>query len=104
MGLSASSDEWCRRSDVIVESLPFAKKIVDDVLIWAPTLDDLKHRVLKVLERCRQNNITISERKFEFGTSVKFAGHIVSSAGIRPDPTRTAALAKFPRPKDVSSL
>ena len=39
MGLSASSDEWCRRSDVIVSGLPWARKIVDDTLIWAPTWD-----------------------------------------------------------------
>ena len=36
MGLSASSDEWCRRSDVTVTGLPWAKKIVDNTLIWAP--------------------------------------------------------------------
>ena len=32
-GLNASSDEWCRRSDVIVEGLPWARKIVNDILI-----------------------------------------------------------------------
>ena len=35
-GLNASSDEWCRRSDAIVEGLPWAQKIVNDILIWAP--------------------------------------------------------------------
>ena len=34
-GLNASSDEWCRRSDAVVEGLPWARKIVDDILIWA---------------------------------------------------------------------
>ena len=34
-GLNASSDEWCRRSDAILDGLPWAKKIVDDVLVWA---------------------------------------------------------------------
>ena len=37
-GFNASSDEWCRRSDAIVDGLIWAKKIVDDVLIWAPDL------------------------------------------------------------------
>ena len=32
-GLNASSDEWCRRSDAIVDGLVWVKKIVDDVLI-----------------------------------------------------------------------
>ena len=39
-GLNASSDEWCRRSDAVVEGLLWARKIVDDILIWA---DDQPH-------------------------------------------------------------
>ena len=104
MGLSASSDEWCRRSDIVVESLPFAKKIVDDIIVWAPSLETLQSNLRCVLDKCRQNNITISERKLELGSTVRFAGHIVSDAGIRPDPERLASLANFPRPKDTSSL
>merc|ERR1712074_276983 len=60
MGLSASSDEWCRRSDVAVEGIPFAKKIVDDIIVWAPSLETLKQHVEAVLVKCRENNITIS--------------------------------------------
>ena len=37
MGLNASSDEWCCHSDVIIRGLPWARKIVDDTLIWAST-------------------------------------------------------------------
>ena len=35
MGLSSSSDEWCRHSDTVLEGLPYARKIVDDILVWA---------------------------------------------------------------------
>ena len=65
MGLSASSDEWCRCSDWIVEGLPWAMKIVDDTLVWASDLQTLEERVKEVLERCKQINITISKKKFE---------------------------------------
>ena len=34
-GLSASSEEWCQKSDYVVNGLPFCKHIVDDILIWA---------------------------------------------------------------------
>ena len=34
MGLNASSDKWCCHSDVIIRGLPWARKIVDDTLIW----------------------------------------------------------------------
>ena len=43
MGLSSSSDELCHYSDFVIEGCKFAKKIVDDILIWA-TLDVLEKR------------------------------------------------------------
>ena len=62
MGLNASSDEWCCRSDVIIHSLPWARKIVDDTLIWEDSYRELIPREKTVLDRYRQHNITISER------------------------------------------
>ena len=37
-GLNASSDEWCCHSDAIIDGLPWAKKIMNDDLVWAPSL------------------------------------------------------------------
>ena len=44
MGLNASSDEWCRHSDVAVEGLEWCMKIVDDIIIWATTPDVVTHQ------------------------------------------------------------
>ena len=35
MGLSCSSDKFCRRSDKIIEGLPGVRKLVDDILVQA---------------------------------------------------------------------
>ena len=85
MGLNASSDEWFCHSDRIAMGLPWAKKIVDDTIIWAPTLEELQERATIILERCRDLNITISLKKLELGKEITFAGHKISQAGIRPD-------------------
>ena len=63
MGLSSSSDKWDRYSDFIIESCEFAKKIVDDILIWAPSLDKLEQRIIQILERCATINVTISIKR-----------------------------------------
>ena len=68
MGLSSSSDEWCRYSDFVIEGCEFAKKIVDDILIWAPSLELLESRILTILECCASINVTISPKKFAIGT------------------------------------
>ena len=89
MGLNASSDEWCCHSDRIIEGLPWARKIVDDTLIWAENLDILKERITEVLDRCREYNVTISKKTFEIGEIIEFAGHMISATGIRPDDKNT---------------
>ena len=83
MGLNASSDEWCSRSDVVIEGLPWTRKIVDDILVWAET----EEKLLNILNRCKEHNITISRKKLELGTELGFAGHIVSQNRIRPGST-----------------
>ena len=104
MGLSASSDEWCRHSDVVIEGLPFAKKIVDDILIWASNLTELKQNIKTILDKCREVNITISHKKFKIGNKLKFAGHIISNQGITPDPDKITAIKAFPQPNNISEL
>ena len=49
MGLNASSEEWCCKSDIIVEGLPWARKLVDDTIIWADNEEDLVIRTRTVL-------------------------------------------------------
>ena len=104
MGLAPSSDSWCYMSDIVVTGLAWARKIVDDVLIWAKTLEELLLRVRIVLVRCRENRITISLKKLEIGKSITFAGHLISHQGIRPDPVKTEAISKFKEPDNVTDL
>ena len=104
MGLNASSDEWCRNSDVVIEGLNYAKKIVDDILVWAPDLPTLHTRLRTILRKCKEYNITISRSKFEISRSIIFAGYKVSDTGIGPDPQRTRAIRDFPRPNNIHDL
>ena len=104
MGLNASSDEWCRQSDIIISGLPYAMKIVDNTIIWAATEAELEECVFTVLQRCAENNITISRKKFEMGSSIQFEGHIISDGGIRPDDDKFAALRNFKQPDNVKEL
>ena len=64
MGLNASSDEWCAKSDAMIEGCPWARKIVDDTIIWAEDRQQLERRIRQVLENCRRLSITISKKKF----------------------------------------
>ena len=104
MGLSSSSDEFCRRSDLVFTSLPGIHKLVDDILVEATDLADLEEKLRLVFQRCQTHGFTLSIKKFAINTTVEFAGYLVSQKGILPCPRRLKAISEFPPPKDVSGL
>ena len=104
MGLSASSDEWCRRSDKVIEGLTGALKIVDDILVTALTVKELDRRIRQVLDRCVQENVIVSLKKFQVGRSVKFAGHMISSEGVASDPEHLRAIKEFRAPTNIKEV
>ena len=92
MGLNASSHEWCSRSDVVIEGLPWTRKIVDDILIWAESEEELMERMRVILNRCKEHNITISRKKLELGTDLRsFLGLANQLAAFVPDPVHISA-------------
>ena len=78
-------------------------KIVDDTIIWAKDETELESRVETVLRQCKGNNI-ISRKKLELGSSIHFAGQIISDGGIRPDDDKFKALRDFQQPDNVKEL
>ena len=104
MGLSASSDEWCKRSDEALYGIPGVHKLVDDILIEATDYDDLLEKLESVLERCLKSNITISLDKLQIGDSVIFAGYKVSAKSVHPIKERTEAIKNFPAPTNKTEL
>ena len=104
MGLSCSSDEFCRRSDQVIEGIPGVRKLVDDVLVQAPDMKTLEDRINILINRCREHNFTLSRRKLEIGDTVEFAGQIVSKEGVSPDPKYLQGIRDFPAPRSPTEL
>ena len=104
MGLSPSGDWFCKRTDDALAGLDGVVKLVDDILVSAPTKEALYTRVRAVLDRCRSHGITLSKKKLSVGQSVEFAGHTIDADGVRPHEDKVAAIREFPRPHDVPSL
>ena len=96
MRLNASSDEWCCHSDIIIQGIPWARKIVDDTLIWAETEEELLERTRIILKKAR--------KKLELGSKINFAGHLISDEGIQPNENKYASVSEFPTPKNLKDL
>ena len=84
---------------------PTSTKVVDDILVYSRTNQELLDSVVKVLERCRENKITLNPKKFKFGEEeVDYVGYKIGKTGIRADPTKIEAISKFPTPTNLVEL
>ena len=105
MGLVSSGDEYNRRGDLAFQDVRHVQKIVDDLLVHNATFSEHVKSVLKVLERCREHNITLNPAKFVFGQEkVDYVGFKVSAQGTEADPAKLAALTEFPILTNLTEL
>ena len=76
------------RAPIFVEGMPWCKKIVDNILIWASNPSELESRINQVVQWCEDLHVTLSRSKFYIDSTLKFAGCVVSASGVTPDPDR----------------
>ena len=77
---------------------------MDDILIHGRNEEEHDARVRKVLSRLQEAGVTLND-KCEFSKKrVKFLGHVVSSAGIEVDPSKTTAIRNYPAPTNITEL
>ena len=104
MGLVSSGDEFCARTDKALADLPGVMKLVDDILIFGSSAEEIVTRIRNVFERCKEWGITLSKKKYQFGTKVKFAGYVLGQDGVSPDPDKIAAIQNFPTPENITDV
>ena len=56
------------------------------------------------LKKCKVLNIVLSKKKFIIGSTLPFAGYIVSDQGVQPNQERVVAIRHFPYPKDQTGI
>jgi hypothetical protein len=104
MGLNASGDFFCARTDQALSGIDGVFKLVDDILAYGACMEQLKRSIIEVFQRCRENHITLFRKKIPVGTQVKFAGFIISPEGVGPDPAKISAISEFPSPTNLTDL
>ena len=104
-GLRNAAQTFQRFIDEVLRGLPFVFAYIDDLLITSPDEEAHKTHLQQVLTRLQDYGIQINADKSDFGAvSVDFLGHVVSSAGISPLPSKCTAIQEFPKPKSQRQL
>jgi hypothetical protein len=78
-------------------------KCIDDVLIWANSIEEAFHQTAQWLDVCAKNGITLNPSKFTFAAdTVEFAGFEISLDSVRPSKRFLKAIMDFPTPKNLT--
>lgn len=106
-GICGAPATFQRVMERTVGDMNFLEVLVylDDLIVFGQTLEEHQDRLLKVLDRLREEGLKISLDKCQFGrTTVNYVGHIVSQNGISTDPSNIEAVASWPKPRTVTEL
>ena len=78
---------------------------LDDICIFAPTIDEMLDRIKLVFNRIKSFNLKIKPKKCQFfSTSVLFLGHVLSGEGISANPEKVDKVKTWPVPKNIKEV
>ena len=91
--------------DKVIAGLEGVFKIIDDILIYAPSLSIMKKRNRAFLDHCRLHGVTLKRTKSERAvTEVDFGGFRLSKTGIQTSPGLLESIMAFPRARKLTDL
>ncbi|KAA5591127.1 RNA-directed DNA polymerase, partial [Pseudomonas aeruginosa] len=78
---------------------------LDDIVIYSYDLKSHINNLSKVFERIRNYNLKLQPEKCAFlRKEVGYLGHIINEEGVKPNPDKIQAVAKFPTPKSPKDI
>lgn len=87
------------------------RTVADDVLVFGEgkTMEEAERdhdqNVRNLLERCREVNLKLNKEKARLKvTEIPFIGHLVTSQGLKPDPSKVKTVLDMPNPTNVKGV
>lgn len=57
------------------------------------------------MQRCREKNLKLNKQKLKFKMKeVSFMGHLITEAGLKPDPAKIKAVRDMQNPSDAARV
>ena len=106
-GLSNAGSGFCCLMEQCLEDQQFVTLLLylDDICIFAPTIDDMLDWIELVFNRLKQFNLKIKPKKCQFfDTSVLFLGHILLAKGISANSEKVEKVKTWSVPKDIKKV
>lgn len=104
-GLNISAEVFQKYLTENFEDIQGVNIYIDDLLIYADTIEAHNDILKKVLDRARSLNIKFNKRKFQFLLrEIKYLGHTFGHGEVKPDDEKIEAIKEYDVPNDKKSL
>jgi hypothetical protein len=104
-GLSVSPSIFQHAIDSVIAGLEGVESYQDDLIIHGPEKSSHDLRLLRLLERLRDFNVTLNSSKCQlFVDRINCLGLLLDKDGIKPDPDRLSPLINAPSPRNFKEL
>jgi hypothetical protein len=78
---------------------------LDDIVIWSATIEEHERNLESVLGALRKANLFCNAAKSTlFATQISFLGHLISAAGVQPDPNKINRVLSWPCPTTATNV
>ncbi len=78
---------------------------LDDIIIFAPTLQEHSKKLREVVDRLRTHNLKLQPAKCGFlRKEILYLDHIITKDGVKPNPEKVKAIKNFPPSKNIKEL
>ena len=78
---------------------------MDDILVFAETLEECQGRTKRVLDRMKEENLHLKLTKCTFDqTEVEYLGLVIRNGEVLMDPTKLKAVEQWEPPKSVKAV
>jgi len=104
-GLTGAPNTFQRLMDYLLKGLKCAMVYLDDIVVFSPNEEQHVCDLDVVLSVLHEAGLKVNLEKCDIGKQrIQFLGHIISAAGISPDPSLTEKVRECPMPKTVKEV
>ena len=104
-GICSAQEVFQNRMDRVFGELPGVHVIVDDILVSGSTREDHDERLRAALTAARRNGVKFNPKKIQKCSSeVKFFGELITKDGLKPSPSKVAAVGNMMSPQNKKEL
>lgn len=104
-GIKSASEVFQQKNCETFGDIPGVHIVADDMIIAAASEHEHDKILHEVMERAMAANVKFNKDKIQYKVdTVKYMGHIITSAGQRADDAKIKAIIDMPPPEDKQSL